>query len=77
MVLLSYLMIDWTHGLSTSREELSPNITGTLLVEFGLGDEIELSPTSARFGQTGFKTSLRGGVKKRDSTYLSTCIEWS
>ncbi len=61
----------------TFATETFSDSKGTVLAEIGFGGEVELSPTSAWFGQAAFKTSLKGGVEKRDSTYLSTGIRWS
>ena len=61
----------------TFASETFSDSKGTVLAEIGFGGEVELSPTSAWFGQAAFKTSLKGGVDKRDSTYLSTGIRWS
>ena len=61
----------------TFESETFSDSKGTVLAELGFGGEAELSPTSAWFGQAAFKTSLKGGVEKRDSVYLSTGIRWS
>ena len=61
----------------TFESETFSDSKGTVLAEIGFGGEVELSPTSAWFGQAVFKTSLKDGVDKRDSVYLSTGVRWS
>ena len=51
----------------TFENETFSDSKGTVLAEIGFGGEVELSPTSAWFGQAAFKTSLKDGVDKRDS----------
>ena len=47
------------------------------LIEIGGGGDVKLSPQASLFAHLAYKTSLKGGVDKRDSTQLSTGIRWS
>ncbi len=58
----------------TFASETFSDSKGTVFAEIGLGGDVELSPTSSWFGQVAFKTSLKSGVDKRESTYVSKVI---
>lgn len=59
------------------ENETYSDTKGSVFAELGFGGEVEISPNAAWFGQAAFKTSLKSGVEKRDSTSLSTGIRWS
>ena len=75
---LANLYINTLHSWDiTFESETFSDSKGTLLAEIGFGGEVELSAASAWFGHAAFKTSLKDGVDKRDSVYLSTGVRWS
>ena len=61
----------------TFADETYTDSKSSTFLEIGGGGDIKLSPTASLFGHLAFKTSLKGGVDKRDSTYLSTGVRWS
>ncbi len=61
----------------TFADETYSDSKSSTFFEIGGGGDIKLSPTASLFGHLAFKTSLKGGVDKRDSTYLSTGVRWS
>ena len=61
----------------TFAEETYSDSKASTFVEIGGGADMQLSPSASLFAHLAYKTSLKGGVDKRDSTYLSTGVRWS
>ena len=61
----------------TFAEETYSDSKASTFMEIGGGADMQLSPSASLFAHLAYKTSLKGGVDKRDSTYLSTGVRWS
>ena len=61
----------------TFAEETYSDSKASTFFEIGGGADMQLSPSASLFAHLAYKTSLKGGVDKRDSTYLSTGLRWS